>query len=133
VVVHAFDTGDDAPSQVGFVVGRRVGGAVIRNRVRRRLRAMVRERLGQLRPGLVVVVRATASAADSCDMADDLGQAWDAALRALDRKGPSGAKGGFGRHSAGDEHESVEAGLGGESRPTGVLKADVVSVGGVAA
>jgi ribonuclease P protein component len=33
----------DSPPRVAYVVGRRVGGAVERNRVRRRLRAIVRE------------------------------------------------------------------------------------------
>jgi ribonuclease P protein component len=49
-------------ARVGFVVPRRAGDAVTRNRVRRRLRALVQSRLGEL-SGLDVVVRADAGAA----------------------------------------------------------------------
>jgi ribonuclease P protein component len=53
----------EAPATVGFVVARTVGGAVVRNRVRRRLRHLMRERLGSLPPGARLVVRANAAAA----------------------------------------------------------------------
>ncbi|MGI8778510.1 MAG: ribonuclease P protein component [Acidimicrobiales bacterium] len=39
------------PTRVAYTVGRRVGGAVVRNRVRRRLRAATSEAGGLLRPG----------------------------------------------------------------------------------
>ena len=46
---------DGAPvrTQAGFTIGKGTGGAVVRNRVRRRLRAALRELLvdGHLRPG----------------------------------------------------------------------------------
>jgi ribonuclease P protein component len=47
----------DAPVQVAYAIGRRVGIAVIRNRVRRRLRAHVREleRAGQVPPGVYLI------------------------------------------------------------------------------
>jgi len=35
--------GEAAPPRAGFAIGRSVGGAVVRNRVRRRLRAALRE------------------------------------------------------------------------------------------
>jgi ribonuclease P protein component len=44
--------------QVGFVVSRALGGAVARNRVRRVLRHLVRQRLTALPPGSRVVIRA---------------------------------------------------------------------------
>lgn len=47
-----------APACAGFVVGKVVGGAVVRNRVRRRLREVVRARLAALPPGSRLVVRA---------------------------------------------------------------------------
>jgi ribonuclease P protein component len=50
-------------AQVGFVVSRAVGGAVVRNRVRRRLRHLVRDRLVDLPDGAVLVVRALPAAA----------------------------------------------------------------------
>jgi ribonuclease P protein component len=57
--------GDDgsAPARVGFVVGRTVGPAVVRNRVRRRLRHLMVTRLPALPPGTLVVVRALPAAA----------------------------------------------------------------------
>ncbi len=39
------------PTRVAYTVGRRVGGAVVRNRVRRRLRAATEEARDTLRPG----------------------------------------------------------------------------------
>lgn len=52
------------PARAGFVVSKAVGGAVVRNKVRRRLRHLVRERLGTLSPGTTLVVRALPAAAD---------------------------------------------------------------------
>lgn len=65
MVVHAHPTGARAglPPRVGFVVSRAVGGAVVRNRTRRRLRALVASRLDRLPDGLDVVVRANPAAA----------------------------------------------------------------------
>jgi ribonuclease P protein component len=48
------------PPQVAFSVGRAVGGAVVRNRVRRQLRAALREHAELLRPGTGYLVRAGA-------------------------------------------------------------------------
>jgi ribonuclease P protein component len=48
-----------APSpRIGLVVGKAVGNAVVRNRVKRRLRHLVRDRLPLLPDGVTVVVRA---------------------------------------------------------------------------
>jgi ribonuclease P protein component len=41
-VLQARDRGDNDPARVGFTVSKKVGGAVERNRVRRRLREVVR-------------------------------------------------------------------------------------------
>lgn len=46
------------PTRVGFVVSRAVGEAVVRNRVRRRLRHLAAGQLDRLPPGTRVVVRA---------------------------------------------------------------------------
>jgi ribonuclease P protein component len=51
------------PARVGFVVSRAVGSAVTRNRVKRRLRALVRGYLQLLPGGSLLVVRANAAAA----------------------------------------------------------------------
>jgi ribonuclease P protein component len=47
---------------VAYAVGRRTGGAVQRNRVRRRLRAAIRRTGGELRPGTAYLVGAGAEA-----------------------------------------------------------------------
>ncbi|MER7333325.1 MULTISPECIES: ribonuclease P protein component [unclassified Micromonospora] len=53
------------PARAGFVVSKAVGNAVVRNRVRRRLRHLVRERLTELPPGSTLVVRALPAAAEA--------------------------------------------------------------------
>jgi ribonuclease P protein component len=50
--------GDPEPSRVGFVVSKSVGPAVTRNRVKRRLRHLMRERVSGLGDGDLLVVRA---------------------------------------------------------------------------
>jgi ribonuclease P protein component len=51
------------PPRVAYAVGRRVGTAVVRNRVRRRLRAVVAEEAAALAPGAyLVAVRPEAAA-----------------------------------------------------------------------
>jgi ribonuclease P protein component len=57
-------TGDPGPSQAGFVVGRVVGPAVVRNRLRRRLRHLLGARLAALPAGTRVVVRARPGAGE---------------------------------------------------------------------
>jgi ribonuclease P protein component len=51
--------------RAGFVVGRQVGGAVVRNRVRRQLQHLSADRLSQLPAGARMVVRALPPAAGS--------------------------------------------------------------------
>lgn len=50
---------------MGFVVARSVGPAVTRNRVKRRLRHLMRERVGALEDGSLLVVRAQPAAAEA--------------------------------------------------------------------
>ena len=51
-VLQALDRREDGPVRVGFTVSKKVGNAVERNRVRRRLREMVRlATAAQLKPG----------------------------------------------------------------------------------
>lgn len=69
------------PARVGFVVSRAVGGSVVRHRVARRLRHLVRERLGSLPPGSLLVVRATPQSADADSSL--LGEDLDRALSRL--------------------------------------------------
>jgi ribonuclease P protein component len=53
------------PPRVAYAVGRGVGGAVARNRVRRRLRAATRCHAGDLVPGCAYLVGATAAAVNT--------------------------------------------------------------------
>jgi ribonuclease P protein component len=77
VVVHALVHRAGPPSncpRVGFIVGRTVGGAVTRNRVRRRLRHLIRERLASIpgTPLLIVRALAPAATASTSRLGDDL-------------------------------------------------------------
>jgi ribonuclease P protein component len=67
--------------RIGFVVSKAVGNSVVRHRVSRRLRHVFRDRLGTVRPGCTLVVRAlpAAALAASADLGDDV----DSALRKL--------------------------------------------------
>ena len=51
-----------SPARAGFIVGRAVGPAVRRNRVRRQLRHLIGPALDALPAGTVVIVRATGAA-----------------------------------------------------------------------
>ena len=53
------------PPRAAFAVGRIVGNAVTRNRVRRQLRAALHEHSGSLQPGRGYLVRATSGAAEA--------------------------------------------------------------------
>jgi ribonuclease P protein component len=84
VVVHLLCRDEiDAQPLVGFIVGRVVGNAVVRNKVRRRLRHLVTTHLARLPRGSLLVVRANpkAAAARYADLAADLGSALDRLLR----------------------------------------------------
>lgn len=68
LVAHLWLEAPEGPVRVGFVVSRAVGNAVVRNRVKRRLRHLAREHVTSLPGSCVLVVRAlpaagTASAA----------------------------------------------------------------------
>ena len=64
----------DQPPLVGFVVNKSVGNAVVRNKVRRRLRTVVRGYLPSLPGGSLLVVRAhpQAATARQADLAAEL-------------------------------------------------------------
>jgi ribonuclease P protein component len=63
--VGCFKLAEAKPTRVGIITSRRVGGAVVRNTVRRRLREIVRHSLPEIPAGwhLVIVAKSTASAA----------------------------------------------------------------------
>ena len=63
-----------AGPKVGLVVSRAVGSAVVRNRVKRRLRELMRRRVASLPGGCLLVLRAhpAAAGARQADLAVDL-------------------------------------------------------------
>lgn len=74
VVLSVLPAEPDSDSRVGLITSRRVGGAVLRNRVRRRLREIVRAMRPQLRRGwhLVIVARASAVRAEFAALRDEV-------------------------------------------------------------
>ena len=87
IVVHAVSTETaeevqtNRPARVGFVVSKAIGNSVIRHRVARRLRHVVRDRLGTLPPGSSLIVRALPSAAVASSA--EFRQDFEVALRRL--------------------------------------------------
>lgn len=78
----------DGPAAAGFAVSRAVGTAVVRNRVKRRLRHLVASRLDRLPAGTCLVVRALPAAADasSAELESDLDAALESASQRLARR-----------------------------------------------
>ena len=88
LVVHAA-LGAGSSSRVGFVVSKAVGGAVVRNRVKRRLRHLAAHELVGTPEARDVVVRALPGAATSpLRVAKDLSSAWGQVMHRLS-PGPS--------------------------------------------
>jgi ribonuclease P protein component len=85
LVTHLFvgEAASPQPVRVGFVVSKAVGGAVVRNRVRRRLRHLVRPHLASLPASAELVVRALPSAAtlDSSELDAELARCLERVLR----------------------------------------------------
>lgn len=82
VVVHLLidEPAQASTARAGFVVSKAVGNAVTRNKVRRRLRHLVRPRLADLPDGSLLVVRALPASASASF--ETLGTDLDAALAA---------------------------------------------------
>ena len=76
ITVTFVETGSTDPPRVAYAVGRRVGGAVERNRLRRRLRAIVQELGAELGPGAYLVGAGRGAASQSFgELKDTVSQA----------------------------------------------------------
>ena len=122
VVVHLAPSADGVrPVRVGVIVSRAVGSAVVRNRVKRRLRHLAADRLARLPDGSLMVLRATPAAASTST--SSLAAQLDGALTRLltDRPSGSGVRGAArGRRTSEQALRSApgpapEGGVGGES------------------
>ncbi|WP_345800991.1 ribonuclease P protein component [Microbacterium sp. AZCO] len=73
-VTYVVTSDDQRASRFGFIVSKQVGSAVVRNTVRRRLKAVCHESLSGVRPGSDVVIRALPSAAtaDFSELRDEV-------------------------------------------------------------
>jgi ribonuclease P protein component len=67
---------DRGETRIGLSTPRTIGGAVQRNRVRRRLRSLLRERIGRIGPGWDLLLIARPAAGDASQA--ELGAAIDA-------------------------------------------------------
>lgn len=98
LTVHALPAGEavhaGAPARAGLVVSKSVGGSVVRHRTARRLRHLLRDRVGMLPAGLRLVVRAAPAAgrAPSSALAADLDAALDRVQRPRTAQRPGSAQ-----------------------------------------
>lgn len=85
VVVHVMTTDPGRDSRAGFIVGRSVGGSVVRHRVTRQLRHLMATQVEDLAPGTDVVIRALPRSAEasSSDLSADVSAALGRALTRL--------------------------------------------------
>jgi ribonuclease P protein component len=90
-VTALVDTAPDEGARMAFAVGRRVGPAVVRNRVRRRLRAIARDL--DLAPGAYLVSAAPEAATlEFTDLGRHLATALDDAVGAGSRRAGAAAE-----------------------------------------
>jgi ribonuclease P protein component len=94
LVVHlSTDPGErrEHAARAGFIVGRAVGPAVLRNRLRRRLQHLVADRLDRFPAGTLLVVRVTSRAAQlrSAEFARTAAALLDRAASLADRRAMS--------------------------------------------
>lgn len=70
-------------SRFGLIVGRKAGGAVVRNQVKRRLRHLAAELIDEIHPMDVVVRTLPAVSIQSRDLSRDLTAAWHKASKVV--------------------------------------------------
>ena len=64
-ITYVVHSDDSSAVRFGFIVSKQVGTAVVRNTVRRRLKAVCADSLETLRPGSEIVIRALPSSASA--------------------------------------------------------------------
>lgn len=74
LVINVLRTGDTSPPRCGIITGRKIGNAVHRNRVRRRLREIIRRQGDRIHSGLWLVIIARWNATHAT--MDELRQDW---------------------------------------------------------
>ena len=82
VIAHVRETGAPGPARIGVTTAKGFGGAVERNRARRRLREAARTYRDTVRPGIDVVLVATPAAKST-----DFQKLVDSVKTALERAG----------------------------------------------
>lgn len=85
----------ESPALVGFAVSKAVGGAVVRNRVKRRLRHLAAAKVASLEAGSRLVVRALPPSAEASTetLSDALEDAWRRAARRAGQANRAGQAG----------------------------------------
>ncbi|GAA1997716.1 ribonuclease P protein component [Microbacterium ulmi] len=73
-VTYVVASDEPRATRFGFIVSKQVGSAVMRNTVRRRLKALCAEAMPTVRPGSDIVIRAlpTAASAPYADLRDEV-------------------------------------------------------------
>jgi ribonuclease P protein component len=83
--------GDDGPARFGFTASRKVGGAVIRNRAKRRMRAIARELSATIPPHIdcVMIARPETASIDFAQLRAEANSAFEQLKKRLMRTLPA--------------------------------------------
>jgi ribonuclease P protein component len=84
VITSVLSTDEVRPARFGFIISKQVGGAVVRNTVRRRLKAVCAEASSRIPQGTDVVIRALPASATATF--DELRSDVDRCLKRLVRE-----------------------------------------------
>ncbi len=80
MIISVLRTDEQRPARFGFIIGKQVGTAVVRNTVRRRLKAVCAAALPEIPEGADIVIRALPSSAGA-----DFARLRNEAMRGFDR------------------------------------------------